>query len=248
MNDLIDDGVDLKCEDPIDLNMILREELICIGVVPSAGERPHRRKINDLSDLVKVFAALRGETFRLNGSQYGPWDIHFRASEAERLACMVGWRIGRWNVSRIRYFHFTFMGMKSFDDDIGTWDMSSADDLTGMFWGATRYTGKGLDKWNVSNVRGMRHTFHGCSSFNGRIDAWDVSGLLKADYMFMGCKRLSRDLSQWNLERLDGRDGMLVDVPIASQGMPWFEHRMLREEGGDQGVIHFDRTGNMIYD
>jgi surface protein len=46
-----------------------------------------------------------------------------------------------------------------------------------MFSGCRMFDGRGLDKWNTSNVTDMSAMFGGCQWFNANLGNWDVSNV-----------------------------------------------------------------------
>lgn len=55
----------------------------------------------------------------------------------EQLACMYGYPIGKWNVSRVTDFEWIFRNHHYFNEDVSGWDLSNARTTYGMFEYAT---------------------------------------------------------------------------------------------------------------
>ena len=45
-----------------------------------------------------------------------------------------------------------FGNCSNFNANLSRWNVSSAEEMISMFSGCDNFTGKGLEKWNVSNV------------------------------------------------------------------------------------------------
>jgi len=72
--------------------------------------------------------------------------------------------ISSWDVSNVTGFGAMFWNCANFDCDLSKWDMSKAKEINTMFRGCKSFRGKGIEKWNIKNVKGMRETFSGCNT------------------------------------------------------------------------------------
>ena len=60
-----------------------------------------------------------------------------------------------------------------------------------MFANCISFEGKGLDKWDVSNVQFMSSMFLRCKSFNCNLNKWNLSSNIKSmNYVFDECTSL----------------------------------------------------------
>jgi len=66
--------------------------------------------------------------------------------------------IGSWNVSSVTVMYGMFKGAKSFDKDIGSWDVSSVISMNYMFEEAMTFN-QNLTKWCVSNFSSEPRSF-----------------------------------------------------------------------------------------
>ena len=64
--------------------------------------------------------------------------------------------------------------------------------------GAINFKGKGLDKWNVSNVTNMTSMFTDCKRLNCDLNSWDVSNVTKMYDIFNNCTSLKNKPSWYN--------------------------------------------------
>ena len=67
--------------------------------------------------------------------------------------------ISRWDVSKVTNMKYMFFGCSKFNCDLSNWDVSNVEDMIGMFQNCKNFTGKGLEKWNVSNVKNLIVTY-----------------------------------------------------------------------------------------
>lgn len=81
-----------------------------------------------------------------------------------------------------------------------------------------------ISKWDVHNVRCMRHMFMNCQ-FNGDISNWDVSNVNDASAMFNNSK-FDGDISNWNMKSIIKDLDMFLDCNIAEENRPKITKRI----------------------
>ena len=72
----------------------------------------------------------------------------------------------------------------TFNQPIGTWDVSKVKDMRYMFVATT--FNQPIGDWNVSNVTNMSDMFYDATSFNEPIGDWNVSNVTDMSDMFSG--------------------------------------------------------------
>jgi len=125
------------------------------------------------------------------------WNPH----NAEEIASVYGWPIGKWSVSHITDFSRVFREKRSFNEDIGSWDVSNAVDMSEMFWNATSFN-QNISTWNTKNVRTMGFMFYNAKSFNQDISPWNTKNAKSMRYMFMRASSFNHDISLWNTRKI----------------------------------------------
>ena len=70
--------------------------------------------------------------------------------------------------------------------------------MESMFSYCYNFTGKGLENWEVDNIRDIPNMFKKCYKFKGKgLENWNVSKVKNMSYMFDGCRIFNADLSFW---------------------------------------------------
>lgn len=81
--------------------------------------------------------------------------------------------------------------------NVENWDVSSINDMLGMFQGATQYN-QNISSWDVSNVTSMSNMFTSASLFNQPIGIWNTSSVNSFRAMFASATSFNQDISSWN--------------------------------------------------
>jgi len=144
--------------------------------------------VSSLTDFTSVFSARRNHAMKF-----------FNAD------------LSRWDVSRATLMTSMFHKAEAFFDgenkvnDLSNWDVSRVRSMDGMFRDTIRFTGTGLQHWNVSSVKKFNLMFKGASSFNEDLSTWDVSVTDNLCYMFTDALAFNQDLCSWGDALLDRR-------------------------------------------
>ena len=132
----------------------------------------------------------------------------------ELIATKYGFPIGKWNVSQIRDFSEIFClttnannKCHTFNEDINTWDVSNAETMTSMFFGARKFNSN-LMSWNTSKVTNMGRMFEGAARFNRNLSSWNTSQVVNMSNMFSCAERFNGDVSTWNTSQVQDMSGM----------------------------------------
>jgi surface protein len=105
-------------------------------------------------------------------------------------------------VSNVRDLSFQFDSQYAFNEDISSWDVSSATNMSGMFRNALSFNGD-LSTWNTSSVVSMEEMFAGTRAFNGDLSLWDTSSVVGMRGIFQGADVFTgRGLKNWRVSQV----------------------------------------------
>ncbi|MFS1429403.1 BspA family leucine-rich repeat surface protein [Vibrio splendidus] len=102
------------------------------------------------------------------------------------------------NTSCINDFSRLFMGNKTFNQDIGGWDVSNGTNFDFIFSHAAAFN-QDIGQWNVSKGTSFAESFS-YSTFNKNINGWDVSNGLNFHGMF-AFSEFNQDVGSWNVSK-----------------------------------------------
>ena len=128
--------------------------------------------------------------------------------------------IGSWDVSNVTNMHRMFLGASSFNQDIGSWDVGKVTDMSSMFNGATSFD-QDIGSWDVGKVTNMTAMFAGASSssFNQNIGGWDVSNVTRMNSMFSSASSFNQDIGSWDV-------GKVIDMISMFRGATSFDQAL----------------------
>ena len=124
--------------------------------------------------------------------------------------------IGSWNVSSVKNMSWMFFSASSFNQDISFWDVSSVIDMSRMFNLASAFN-QNINSWDVSSVTNMSFMFYGATSFNKPLNTWNVSLVTSMRSMFEGTLAFNQDISSWDVISVTDMRSMFYGADIFNQ-------------------------------
>ncbi|MDY0348854.1 MAG: YDG domain-containing protein, partial [Tenuifilaceae bacterium] len=140
--------------------------------------------------------------------------------------------IGSWDVSSVTDMRYMFYGASSFNQDIGNWDVGSVTNTEFMF--SNSAFNQDIRSWDVSSVTNMRSIFGGASSFNQDIGSWDVSSVTDMKAMFSGASSFNQDIGSWDVGSVANMESM-------------FSNSAFNQDIGSWDVSNVAYMGYMFY-
>ena len=109
----------------------------------------------------------------------------YKVNGNPKAATFVGTAISKWNTASATTLELTFYGASEMNADLTGWKVGKVVTLRSTFNGASKFSGTGVDTWDVAQVTTMTNTFFSTTSLttcNKRkiADAWKSSAVFTA--------------------------------------------------------------------
>ena len=123
--------------------------------------------------------------------------------------------IGNWNVGNVKDFRNAFSVNRNeaggsgapggnskageMNGDLSKWTIAKVTTLHSTFYGAAKFTGKGLASWDTAAVTTLLYTFNGASEMNSDLSGWKVGKVVTLDNTFtLASKFAGTGLDSWD--------------------------------------------------
>ena len=104
-----------------------------------------------------------------------------------------------------------FRGANTFNQPIGSWDVSNVTNMFQMFYLANAFD-QDLGNWDVSNVQNMSRLFFSANNFNNggspSMSGWTTSACTNAKEMFYNADLFNQDIGNWDMSNVITMNGM----------------------------------------
>jgi len=155
---------------------MIQRILLCFLIISGCSKDPTEDSIYLASNGVTIIcddSGMVGDTFKVNGVTYTIVNnvlLRMMVDNGEDVTTVCTSRI-----TDMSLLFFPGVNQEStFNQDIGSWDVSNVTDMNNMF--ASTPFNQDISSWDVGNVKNMESMFLN-SSFNQPIGEWDVSNV-----------------------------------------------------------------------
>lgn len=121
------------------------------------------------------------------GKEIKNWNVSSVASMREmfRNCKKFNANLSKWNISNVKDTNEMFAGCSNFTGKgLENWNTKNIEEMTGMFAGCTKFDAD-LSRWKTHNLKKMMYVFQDCYSFFGKgLENWDLSNVkaMKNDF------------------------------------------------------------------
>lgn len=115
-----------------------------------------------------------------------------------------------------------FNGCQSFNQPIGSWDVSRVTDMTATFETCIRFNNQ-LGSWNTTNVTTMANMFKTASIFNQDISDWKTTSVVDMNGMFSAAGQFNSDIGRWDVSSVTDMGSMFNGATTFNQNIRSWE-------------------------
>ena len=101
---------------------------------------------------------------------------------------------------------------------ISKWNVSEIKTMKHLFAFKHEFN-EDISRWDVSKVRNMSHMFYKCLCFDSPLNTWDVSNVRDMSHMFDGCNNFNRSLCRWDTSNVKTMMYMFSDCNKFNQSL-----------------------------
>jgi len=121
--------------------------------------------------------------------------------------------IGTWDVSNVTDMSSMFEYAELFNQDIGAWNVSNVNNMMKMFYHSLTFN-QPIGDWNVGNVTNMSQMFLASEDFDQPIGNWDVGSVTEMQYMFCHTDLFNQNLNNWDVSGVTNMKAMFMETEV----------------------------------
>jgi surface protein len=124
--------------------------------------------------------------------------------------------IGSWDVSNVTNMSRMFYSASSFNQDLNSWDVSKVTNFTEIFEMATSFNGD-VSSWNITSGSSLFRTFKTATSFDQDISGWDTSNITNIQEMFNDAVIFNQPIGNWDVSKVTNMQTMFRNAYAFNQ-------------------------------
>jgi surface protein len=124
--------------------------------------------------------------------------------------------IGSWNLSSAEDLSYMFTRRKAFNQNLNNWNVSKVTNMAYMFAETQAYN-QPMNNWNTSKVTNMTFMFHFNPAFNQPLDQWNTSNVINMGHMFHGCSAFNQTINVWNTSKVTDMNTMFTEAQVLTK-------------------------------
>ena len=135
--------------------------------------------------------------------------------------------LSNWNVGNVTTFDNMFLGCGSWNNGgspgISGWDTGSSINMSNMFNSATSFN-QPIGTWNVTGVTLMNNMFNSATSFNQPLNEWNTSNVTNMASMFNSSTQFgsfNQNIGTWNVGKVTDMNNMFFGLFGTSSRNPF---------------------------
>lgn len=121
-----------------------------------------------------------------------------------------------WDLENTISANLMFSGAVKFNQDVDSFKMFSAENVTSMFASCTIFN-QNLSSWKLLHTTNASAMFFNASSFNGDVSNFSMPNVTTTYSMFSGAQKFNQDISKWNMSQNSQFSFMFKDAIVFNQ-------------------------------
>ena len=111
--------------------------------------------------------------------------------------------LSKWSVAKVTTMENTFCRTGGINADLSKWSVAMVTTMEKTFYGASKFTGAGLDSWNTEAVTSLLDTFSEAGEMNADLTRWKVDKVTSLENTFKSASKFTgAGLDLWDVSKV----------------------------------------------